>query len=306
MQPDEPSRALAETDELAREERLLPGCLYVVATPIGNLGDFSPRARSVLARVDLICAEDTRTTGGLLAQFGISRPLRALHEHNEDRLAASLVTELQAGRTLALVSDAGTPLVSDPGYGLVRAARDAGLEVRAIPGPCALVAALSVAGLPTDEFTFAGFLPAKASARRQRLRALAKEPRSLVFYEAPHRIVDCAEDLASELGAERRVCLVRELSKKFEQSQRMPAGELAAWLRADENRQRGEFVMVVEGAPKQELETAMDAGHVLRLLLTELSPSRAARLAAEMTGIKRKQLYEMALLMAGEKNTELD
>lgn len=280
------------------EESLLPGCLYVVATPIGNLGDLSPRARSVLARVDGICAEDTRTTGGLLAQFGISRPLTALHDHNEDRIAARLVAELGAGRTLALVSDAGTPLVSDPGYALVKAARDAGLEVRAIPGPSALVAALSIAGLATDEFTFAGFLPARAAARRERLRQLAAEGRTLVLYEAPHRILECVDDLVAELGADRPVCLARELSKRFEQSVRLPAAELAVWLRADDNRLRGEFVLVVAGVPV-ESGALVAAEQALRLLLRELPPSRAARLAAELTGAKRKPLYELALRLAG-------
>lgn len=282
------------------EESLLPGCLYVVATPIGNLGDLSPRAQSVLARVDLICAEDTRTSGQLLAAFGLHRPMLALHDHNEDRVAARLVADLTAGKTLALISDAGTPLVSDPGYALVKAVRDAGLELRAIPGPSALIAALSVAGLPTDEFSFAGFLPAKAGARRERLRSLAAEARTLVFYEAPHRIVECAEDLAREFGAARPVCLVRELSKRFEQSIRLPAGELPAWLQADENRQRGEFVLVVGGAPAgEENRAGLSVEQTVRVLLTELSPSRAARVAAELTGLKRKPIYELALRLSG-------
>ena len=282
------------------EEPLLPGCLYVVATPIGNLADLSPRALSVLSRVDRICAEDTRTSGQLLSAFGVQRPLVALHDHNETRVAASLVAELVAGRSLALVSDAGTPLVSDPGYALVKAVREAGLELRAIPGPSALIAALSVAGLPTDEFRFAGFLPARASARRERLRALAADTATLVFYEAPHRIVECAEDLARELGGERPVCLVRELTKRFEQSVRLPAGELADWLRADENRQRGEFVVITGGSPAGEAASAgLGAEQTLRLLLQELPPSRAARLAAELTGQKRKALYEMALRLGG-------
>ena len=284
------------------EEPLLPGCLYVVATPIGNLADLSPRALSVLSRVDRICAEDTRTSGQLLAAFGVQRPLVALHDHNETRVAASLVAELVAGRSLALVSDAGTPLVSDPGYALVKAVREAGLELRAIPGPSALIAALSVAGLPTDEFRFAGFLPARRAARRERLRALASDTATLVFYEAPHRIVECAEDLASELGAERPVCLVRELTKRFEQSVRLQAAELADWLRADDNRQRGEFVVITGGcipsdAPAQ---AGPNAGQTLRLLLQELPPSRAARLASELTGVKRKLLYEMALKLGGD------
>ncbi|MDP3856627.1 MAG: 16S rRNA (cytidine(1402)-2'-O)-methyltransferase [Stagnimonas sp.] len=291
----------------ASEEPLLPGCLYVVATPIGNLGDLSPRALSLLSRVDLICAEDTRTSGQLLAAFGLHKPMVALHDHNEDRVAARLVADLGAGKTLALISDAGTPLVSDPGYALVKAVREAGLELRAIPGPSALIAALSVAGLPTDEFSFAGFLPARASARRERLRLLAAETRTLVFYEAPHRIVECAEDLATEFGPGRMVCLARELTKRFEQSLRLPAGELAAWLRADDNRQRGEFVLVVAGAPATESRASLSAERTLKVLLAELSPSRAARVAAELTGLKRKPLYELALqLGAAEPGPEGD
>lgn len=274
---------------------LIPGCLYVVATPIGNLGDLSPRAQAVLAVVDGICAEDTRMTGPLLAQFGIQKPMKALHEHNEDRIAAELIAQLQAGRTLALVSDAGTPLVSDPGYALVRAARAAGVTVQAVPGPCAVTAALSIAGLPTDEFTFAGFLPAKPSARRARLQALAAETRTWVFYEAPHRIVECAEDLGAILGAERLVCLARELTKRFEQSVQLPATELAEWLKADPNRQRGEFVLVVAGAPPAEAPTNLDARSLLQALLTELPPAKAARLAAMLTGQKRQALYQLAL-----------
>ena len=281
------------------EEPLLPGCLYVVATPIGNLADLSPRALSLLSRVDLICAEDTRTSGQLLAAFGLHKPMVALHDHNEDRVASRLVADLGAGKTLALISDAGTPLVSDPGYALVKAVRDAGLELRAIPGPSALIAALSVAGLPTDEFSFAGFLPARASARRERLRLLATETRTLVFYEAPHRIIECAEDLATEFGPGRQVCLARELTKRFEQSLRLPAGELAAWLRADDNRQRGEFVLVVAGAPATESQASLSAERTLKVLLAELSPSRAARVAAELTGLKRKPLYELALQLGG-------
>ena len=272
-----------------------PGTLYVVATPIGNLGDFSPRAQATLAGVSAICAEDTRTTGGLLAQFGIARPLLALHDHNESQMAASLVARLQAGDTLALVSDAGTPLVSDPGYALVCAVRDAGLEVITVPGPCAVIAALSVAGLPTDEFTFAGFLPHKKGERSKRLQALASEPRTLVLYESPHRIAEAAADIAEVFG-DRRLCIARELTKKFEQSARMPANALPAWLVADANRERGEFVLVLEGAPKQDERQAamLDAQRLLTVLMTEISPSRAARVAAELLGQKRGPLYELA------------
>lgn len=287
-------------NEAADEPLLTPGCLYVVATPIGHLGDLSPRAQAVLAAVDAICVEDTRKTGPLLSRFGIHKPLKALHDHNEDRQSAALVAQLAAGQTLALVSDAGTPLVSDPGYALVRAARLAGLTVQAVPGPCAVTAALSIAGLPTDEFTFAGFLPAKPAARRARLQALATESRTWVIYEAPHRILECAEDLVQVLGPERPVFLARELTKRFEQSVLLPAGELPAWLAADANRQRGEFVLAVAGATRQAEGVTLEARALLSALLNELPPARAARLAANLTGQKRQALYQMALDLAGQ------
>jgi 16S rRNA (cytidine1402-2'-O)-methyltransferase len=274
---------------------LTPGTLYVVATPIGNLGDLSPRAQAVLAGVDAICAEDTRTSAGLLAQFGISRPLLAVHDHNEGRIASLLVERLGQGQSLALISDAGTPLVSDPGYALVCAVRDAGREVIAVPGPCAAIAALSIAGLPTDEFTFAGFLPHKRGERIKRLQALAEQARSIVLYESPHRMADSAEDIAAVFG-ERRLCIAREITKRFEQSARMAASALPAWLAADSNRLRGEFVLVLEGCPEpdQSAAAAIDAKRLLTVLMTELSPSRAAKVAAEVLGQKRGPLYELA------------
>ncbi|MFP5304674.1 MAG: 16S rRNA (cytidine(1402)-2'-O)-methyltransferase [Gammaproteobacteria bacterium] len=269
------------------------GSLYVVATPIGNLGDLSPRAQAVLAAVDRICAEDTRTSGQLLAHYGIRKPLVALHEHNEADVCAGLIAQLRGGGALALVSDAGTPLVSDPGFVLVRAAREAGIPVLAVPGPCAAVAALSVSGLPSDRFVFEGFLPAKAAARRERLQVLAAETRTLIVYESSHRIVDAAEDLGAVLGA-RRVCLARELTKLHEQSVVLPADALAGWLREDANRQRGEFVLLIAGAPEDTDAAAAEGERVLRLLLRELPASTAARLAAEITGVRRKELYALA------------
>ena len=285
-------------------EVLVPGCLYVVATPIGNLGDLSPRALQVLSAVDAICAEDTRMTGPLLAHFGIGKPLKALHEHNEARITADLISQLQSGRTLALVSDAGTPLVSDPGYALVRAAREAGLAVMTVPGPCAVTAALSIAGLPTDEFTFAGFLPARSGPRRARLQALAMELRTWVIYEAPHRILECAEDLANAVGVERRVFLGRELTKRFEQSVQLPAGALLDWLREDSNRQRGEFVLAVAGLPVSSTAPSFDAQTLMRALLAELPPAKAARIAATLTGEKRQQLYQLALQLGGDSDAD--
>jgi 16S rRNA (cytidine1402-2'-O)-methyltransferase len=278
-------------------EPVEPGHLYVVATPIGNLGDCSPRAQAVLAAVSRVCAEDTRTSATLLAHFGIRAQMVALHEHNEDRLCGELVAALRAGESLALISDAGTPLVSDPGFALVRAARAANLPVIAVPGPCAAVAALSIAGLPTDRFAFEGFLPSKAGARRQRLEALAAEPRTLVFYESAHRIVESLQAMVDVLGGERRLCLARELTQRFEQSLVAPAAEVLRWIGEDDNRVRGEFVVIVAGADS--IAPAADGEAVLRTLLAELKPSQAARLAAAITGAPRKALYARAIDLAG-------
>lgn len=282
-----------------------PGHLYVVATPIGNLGDLSPRAQSVLRGVDRICAEDTRTTGVLLAYFGIQRPLMAVHEHNETRVVDDLVAQLRQGGSLALVSDAGTPLISDPGFPLVRAVREAGLPVIAIPGPCAAIAALSVAGLPSDAFYFGGFLPTKSVARRERLRELGAQSATLIVYESSHRIAETLDDLVTALGSQRRVCLAREISKRFEQSVLLPAAELLAWLRADPNRSRGEFVLVIEGAAAAEAGRA-EHERLLRILLTELSPSKAARVAAQLSGGRKSELYALALELGGERGGEMD
>lgn len=282
----------------AAEREVSAGHLYVVATPIGHLGDWSPRAQAVLTAVDRIAAEDTRTTGQLLAHFGIRTPLVALHEHNEDRIAEALIREVAAGASLALVSDAGTPLISDPGFAVVRAARAAGVPVRAVPGACAAIAALSIAGLPTDRFVFAGFLPPKSAARRQALQMLRSESRTLILYEASHRIADCLQDAALVLGGERRACLARELTKRFEESCTASLAELNDWLAADHHRQRGEFVLVIAGAAEESGDTE-DARRVLTILLRELPASRAARVAAELTGVPRKTLYAWALQAHG-------
>lgn len=273
------------------------GCLYVVATPIGNLGDISPRAAAVLAAVDRIAAEDTRTSGVLMRHLGIATPLIALHEHNETQITDKLIAGLLQGASLALISDAGTPLVSDPGYVLVREARKAGCEVIAVPGPCAAIAALSIAGLPSDSFVFCGFLPAKAAARRERLAKLASEARSVVFYESSHRIGDCAVDLGTVLGS-RRILLAREISKRFEQSVLLEASALSAWLAEDSKRSRGEFVLVMEGAAEQASSEA-EAQRILRILLDELPAARAAKVAAQLTGMKKNQLYGLALKLSG-------
>jgi 16S rRNA (cytidine1402-2'-O)-methyltransferase len=267
------------------------GTLYVVATPIGNLGDLSTRAREVLASVDAICAEDTRHTRQLLGMLGVDRPLLALHEHNEAGMAARLVARLQAGEALALVSDAGTPLVSDPGYRLVREVRAAGLKVSPVPGACAAIAALSVAGLPSDRFCFEGFLPAKAGARRERLQALAGEMRTLVFYESAHRIVECLEDLVALFGPEREAVMARELTKLYETVLGDTLGDIAERVRSDEDQRRGEFVLVVRGAA-DDTEARLREGQRLYAKLAEyLKPSQAAKLAAEITGAPRKALY---------------
>jgi 16S rRNA (cytidine1402-2'-O)-methyltransferase len=270
-----------------------PGCLYVVATPIGNLGDLSPRAQQVLGSVDRICAEDTRTSSTLLANFGIRKPLVALHDHNEDRMAAQLIADLQNGQTLALISDAGTPLISDPGFALVRAAREAGVPVVTLPGPCAAVAALSISGIASDSFTFIGFLPPKAQARKTRLQALATETRTLIFYESSHRIVECVAEIAV-LFPQRKLCLARELTKLFEESTTATSREVSEWMEQDTNRSRGEFVLVLEGAPATEQSDDTEAERVLRVLLKELSVSQAAKLAAELTGRRKNELYALA------------
>ena len=265
--------------------------LYVVATPIGNLGDLSPRARQVLGEVDAICAEDTRRSGQLLAHFGIGTPLLALHEHNEQQLAERLVARLLAGESLALVSDAGTPLVSDPGYRLVRAARTVGVKVSPVPGPSALIAALSVAGLPSDRFVFEGFLPAKAKARREHLQALAAEPRTLIFYEASHRIEETLADMAMAFGDERPAVVARELTKLFETVLDGGLAGLARRVREDANQRKGEFVVLVQGAPEAADAKVAEGRRLYARLCEHLPPSTAAKLAADLSGAPRKALY---------------
>jgi 16S rRNA (cytidine1402-2'-O)-methyltransferase len=272
------------------------GTLFVVATPIGNLQDLTPRALQVLRDVSLIAAEDTRHSARLMQHFGIATPMTACHDHNERDKGQRLVERMLAGDDIALISDAGTPLISDPGFHLVRQAREAGIKVSPVPGACALIAALSAAGMPSDRFAFEGFLPAKAHGRQQRLRALLEEPRTWLVYEAPHRLLDCLRDMQQVLGAQRRVLLARELTKTFETLHAAPLDELVAWVAADADQQRGECVLVVEGAPEPEAdEVSAQALHVLDLLLAELPLKRAARLAAEITGVRKNLLYQVAL-----------
>jgi 16S rRNA (cytidine1402-2'-O)-methyltransferase len=277
------------------------GTLWLVATPIGNLGDLSPRAAEMLARADLLLAEDTRRTSQLLAACGIRRPsgkIHSLHDHNERARALELVERLRAGEEVALVSDAGTPLVSDPGAVLVAAAVAAGIDVRAVPGPCAAIAALSLAALPADRFCFEGFLPARDAARRSALEALGRERRTLVFYEAPHRIAAALADMAAAFGATRPAAVARELTKMFETVYRGPLGELAERAAGDPDLARGELVIVVHGAVAPPVDADdPEIERVLRLLLAELPVSQAARLAARVTGRSRNELYERALAL---------
>jgi 16S rRNA (cytidine1402-2'-O)-methyltransferase len=273
----------------------MSGTLYVVATPIGNLADLTPRAREVLASVALIAAEDTRHTRQLLQSCGIGTALTSLHEHNEAQKSAELVARLARGDSIALVSDAGTPLVSDPGFDLVAAARRAGIAVVAIPGACAAIAALSVAGLPTARFIFEGFLPAKTAARSERLEQLAREQRTLIFYEAPHRLTEVLRDMTQIFGAERSASISRELTKRFETTYSGTLAQLRDAAERDSDMSRGEIVIVVSGAPSTSTALELDSDALLRALLEELSPSQAAKVAAHVTGGKRSELYEAAL-----------
>jgi 16S rRNA (cytidine1402-2'-O)-methyltransferase len=279
------------------------GVLYVVATPIGNLEDISARALRILGEVDAIAAEDTRHTGQLLAHFAINTPLFSLHEHNEHARLAQVVARLQAGQSLALVSDAGTPLISDPGFPLVRELRRQGLPVVPIPGTSSILAALSVAGLPTDRFIFEGFLPAKSAARLERLQTVLQEERTLIFLESSHRIAATLADMADTFGAERPGVIARELTKRFEEVYSAPLGELIEWLGADPHRNRGEFVVLVQGAPAVANEVnTLETRQLLTALLEELPMGRAVAVAVKATGLKRKALYELALTLGEQQS----
>ncbi len=272
-----------------------PGTLYIVATPIGNLRDLTLHALDVLRSVDLIAAEDTRNTQGLLSAYGIQARLTPLHEHNEQAAAVRLVATLQEGKSVAYVSDAGTPGISDPGARLVAAARAAGVVVVPIPGASAVATALSVSGLESP-WLFVGFLPAKASGRRRALEGLRDLPYALVFYEAPHRVKETVVDLCALLGGDRHILFARELTKRFEQLHACPLDEALAWLEADENHQRGEFVLVLDPPAAQEADDT-EARRVLALLLEELPVKQAAHLAARLTGARKNTLYQLALAM---------
>lgn len=270
--------------------------LYVVATPIGNLEDMTPRALRILESVALIAAEDTRHSGRLLSHFNIKTPMIAVHDHNERQQQQKIIEKLQQGLDIALISDAGTPLISDPGFVLVREVRAAGFQVAPVPGCCALVAALCAAGVPSDRFAFEGFPPAKSQQRLNYYTARAGETRTLMFYESPHRIIDSLKDIVSAFGPERSIVLARELTKTFETFLGGTAEEVLARVEADPNQRKGEFVLMIEGAPEQD-DTLLDprSSEVLDILLEELSVKQASALAARITGVKKKVLYQAAL-----------
>jgi 16S rRNA (cytidine1402-2'-O)-methyltransferase len=285
------------------------GKLYVVATPIGNLSDLSARACDILKNSDLIAAEDTRHTGVLLKHFGIETPQLSLHDHNETARAIEIITLLRAGKTVSLVSDAGTPAISDPGFELVRAAANAGLQIIAVPGPCAAIAALSIGALPTDRFCFEGFLPARGAARRQRLKALELEARTMVFYESPHRVRETLEDCVDAFGETRAATVVREATKLHETTYRGSLLELCANSRADADFSRGEIVLLVGGAPQvqgseAQFESQAQLDKVLRALLAELPLKQAARLAAQITGSRDNEAYKRALALKNQSASQ--
>jgi 16S rRNA (cytidine1402-2'-O)-methyltransferase len=278
------------------------GRLYVVATPIGNLGDLSARARETLANCALIAAEDTRHTGILLKHFGIATPQLSLHEHNEETRATEIIARLREGKSVALVSDAGTPAISDPGFELVRAVAAAGIDIIAIPGPCAAIAALSIGALPTDRFCFEGFLPARGAARRQRLKSLERESRTLVIYESPHRVRETLEDCAAAFGEARAATVVREATKLHETTYRGSLLELLNKSQSDADFARGEIVLLIGGAPQTAADDADSEGKaeldkVLAALLAELPLKQAARLAAQITGARDNEAYKRALFL---------
>lgn len=272
------------------------GILYSVATPIGNLEDISQRALRILNEVAYIAAEDTRESKKLLHHFGVKTPLISLHEHNERARITQLLEYLQQGKSIALISDAGTPLVSDPGQHLVIAAHQAGIQVTPIPGASAAITALSAGGLPADTFIFAGFLPAKSSARKQRLTELKTDSRTLIFYEAPHRILELIDDMIEIMGTERYAVIAKELTKMFETIHGDKLGELKHWLQADPKRLRGEFVVLVKG--NEETKSAVeknDAEKILKILMSELPLKQAVALTAKITGEKKNAIYKQAL-----------
>lgn len=277
------------------EQIIQPSTLYIVGTPIGNLADISQRALNILENVDVIACEDTRHTQRLLSVFSIKNKTMSMHDHNERQRQEQISSLLQEGKSVALVSDAGTPLISDPGFHLVRHCRQLGLDVSPIPGACAAISALSVAGLPTDRFTFEGFLPSKSGARQSKLSELASEPRTMVFYDAPRRAIDTVEDIVKTLGGQRYVVIARELTKTFETIHSDSAENLLAWLQEDPNQLKGEMVLIIEGYKVDPNEISANVVTTLKLLLAEMKPKKACAIAAEIHGVKKNALYEYAL-----------
>jgi len=274
--------------------------LYVVATPIGNLSDLSERAIKVLTDVDLVACEDTRHTQKLLQHLGLRKVMLSVHDHNERDRIQQVIGHLEEGRSMALVSDAGTPLISDPGYPLVNALREAGYQVMPVPGPSALITALSAAGLPTDRFLFEGFLPHKAGGRRERLEPLVNETATLVFYESKHRIIETLSLMAEAFGDNRRACVARELTKTFETFYQGSLADIQDQLKVDDDQTKGEFVVMVEGNPEPATASAFDTDKLFRLLLAELPPKKAAAIVADLTGENKKVLYQKALEIQGK------
>ena len=275
----------------------LTGILYIVATPIGNLQDITQRALDTFAQVDLIAAEDTRHSGLLLSHYGIKKPFFALHDHNEQEKSHILVEKLKQGSNIALISDAGTPLISDPGFHLVRLCREAGIRVVPLPGACAAITALCASGIASDRFCFEGFLPAKSKARKDKLENIAEEDRTLIFYESTHRILDTLEDMQSVLGEERYIVLAREITKTWETITGNTIKNLREWLLEDPNRTKGEMVLIVEGKPKSDNndEISPQAVKALELITEELPLKKAAAIVAELYGYKKNALYQFGL-----------
>ncbi len=271
------------------------GQLFIVATPIGNLADFSARAIEVLKSVDVIAAEDTRHSKYLLQHYAIQTSTISLHEHNEQQRSDALCQRLLAGESVALISDAGTPLISDPGYRLVTTVRDAGIRVIPIPGCCALITALSASGLASDRFSFEGFLPAKSSARKQVMESLKSDGRTLIFYESPRRLLAALEDAVLIFGQQRQACLARELTKLHETIETRPLVDLIDWVKADDNQQRGECVLLIEGSQNEATADEQEVSRLLKILLTELPVKKAAAMVANITGGSKNEAYQLAL-----------
>lgn len=279
------------------EQQIQPSTLYIVATPIGNLADMSQRAKDILTHVDVIACEDTRHTQRLLSAFAIKNKTMSMHDHNERQRQEHIANLLQEGKSVALVSDAGTPLISDPGFHLVRYCRQLGLNISPIPGACAAISALSVAGLPTDRFTFEGFLPSKSGARQASLSELANETRTMVFYDAPRRAIDTVEDIVKVLGGERYVVMARELTKTFETIYSDTAENLLSWLQGDPNQLKGEMVLIIEGKKIDPNDIQPHIIATLKLLLAEMKPKTACAITAEIHGVKKNALYQIALTL---------